>query len=58
MINGGKSVAVVAGYDYCLYEAMRDLAGQFANGGMTIDNYLDTLERLTADAIRKEVEDV
>lgn len=55
MIDGGKTVAQVGDVDVCLYEAMRDLAVQFAAGGMTIDEYLDVLERITDDAERKEV---
>lgn len=57
MIDGGKVVAQVGNIVICLYEAMRDLATQFAAGGMTIDDYLDGLERLTDDAVRKEVTD-
>lgn len=57
MIDGGKVVAQIGNIDICLYEAMRDLAAQFANGGMTIDDFLDGLERLTDDAVRKEVTD-
>lgn len=55
MIDGGKMVARVGNIEICLYEAMRDLAAQFASGNMTIDDYLDGLERLTDDAARKEV---
>lgn len=55
MIDGGKVVARVGNIRICLYEAMRDLAAQFAAGGMTIDEYLDSLERLTDDAERKGV---
>lgn len=57
MIDGGKVVAQVGNIEICLYEAMRDLAEQFAAGGMTIEDYLDSLERLTDDAVRKEVTD-
>lgn len=57
MIDGGKVVAKVGNVEICLYEAMRDLAAQFAAGGITIDNYLDGLERLTDDAVRKGVTD-
>lgn len=57
MIDGGKVVAQVGNCEICLYEAMRDLAAQFAAGGMTIDEYLDSLERLTDDAVGKEVTD-
>lgn len=57
MIDGGKVVAQVGDIEICIYEAMRDLAAQFAAGGMTIDDYLDGLERLTDDAVRKEVSD-
>lgn len=54
MIDGGRTCALVANVEVCLYEAMRDLAGQFSNGGMTIDEYLDAMEQLTYDATRKE----
>lgn len=57
MIDGGKVVAMVGNMEICLYEAMRDLAAQFAAGDMTIDEYLDALEGLTDDAVRKEVTD-
>lgn len=57
MIDGGKMVARIGNIEICLYEAMRDLAAQFAAGSMTIDDYLDGLERLTDDAVRKEVTD-
>ena len=57
MIDGGKVVAQVGDIKVCLYEAMRVLALQFAAGGMTIDNFLDGLERLSDDAVRKEVTD-
>lgn len=57
MIDGGKVVAQIGNMEICLYEAMRDLAAQFAAGGMTIDKYLDILERLSDDAVRKEVTD-
>lgn len=57
MIDGGKVVAHIGNVEICLYEAMRDLAAQFAAGDMTIDDYLDGLERLTDDAVRKEVTD-
>lgn len=57
MIDGGKVVAQVGNIEICLYEAMRDLAAQFATGGMTIDAFLDGLERLSDDAMRKEVTD-
>lgn len=55
MIDGGKVVAQIGNMEICLYEAMRDLAAQFAAGGMTIDEYLDSLERLTDDAVEKGV---
>lgn len=55
MIDGGRTVAQVGNMEICLYEAMRELAAQFAAGGMSIDEYLDALERLTDDAARKEV---
>ncbi len=57
MIDGEKVVAHIGNIEVCLYEAMRDLAAQFAAGDMTIDVYLDGLERLTDDAVRKEVTD-
>lgn len=57
MIDGGKVVAQVGNIKICLYEAMRELAAQFAAGDMTIDNYLDGLERLTDDVVRKGVTD-
>lgn len=57
MIDGGKVVAKVGDIEICLYEAMRDLAAQFAAGGMSIDEYLDAMERMTDDAARKEVSD-
>ena len=57
MIDGGKVVARIGNIEICLYEAMCDLAAQFAAGGMTIDVYLDGLERLTDDAVRKEITD-
>lgn len=57
MIDGGKVVAQVGDIEICLYEAMRDLAAQFAAGGMSIDEYLDAMERMTDDAARKEVSD-
>lgn len=50
MIDGGRIVAKIAGKEICLYEAMRDLALQFAHGGMTIDEYLDTLEYMALTA--------
>ncbi len=50
MVDGGRTVAVIAGMDICLYEAMRELALQFAHGGMTIDEYLDTLEYMAITA--------
>ena len=55
MIDGGRTIAQVGDVDVCLYEAMRDLAAQFAAGGMSIDEYLDALERMTDDAEREEV---
>ena len=55
MIDGGKMVAQIGNIEICIYEAMRDLAAQFAAGGMSIDEYLDALERMTDDAARKEV---
>lgn len=55
MIDGGRTCALVANVEVCLYEALRDLAGQFCDGGMTIDEFLDAMERLTDDAARKEV---
>lgn len=55
MIDGGKVVAKVGNIEVCLYEAMRVLALQFATGGMTIDAFLDGLERLTDDAIKEEI---
>lgn len=57
MIDGGKVVAKISNMEICLYEAMRDLAAQFAAGDMTIDVYLDSLERLTDDAKKMEVTD-
>lgn len=57
MIDGEKVVAQVGNMKICLYEAMRELAAQFAAGSMTIDEYLDSLERLTDDVVRKEVTD-
>lgn len=53
MIDGGRTVAQVGNVEICLYEAMRDLAAQFAAGDMSIDDYLDTLERLTDDAAER-----
>ena len=53
MIDGGRTVAQVGNMEICLYEAMRDLAAQFAAGGMSIDEYLDSLERLTYDAAER-----
>lgn len=50
MIDGGKVVAQVGNIEICLYEAMRVLALQFASGGMSIDEYIDALERMTDDA--------
>lgn len=50
MIDGGRTVANIAGVDICLYEAMRELALQFAHGGMTIEEYLDTLEYMALTA--------
>lgn len=50
MIDGGRTVATIAGVDICLYEAMRELALQFAHGGMTIEEYLDTLEYMALTA--------
>lgn len=50
MIDGGRTIANIAGMDICLYEAMRELALQFAHGGMTIDEYIDTLEYMTSTA--------
>ncbi len=52
MIDGEKVVAHIGNIEVCLYEAMRDLAAQFAAGNMTIDEYLDALERVTDDAVR------
>lgn len=54
MIDGGRTCALVANVEVCLYEAMRDLAAQFAEGDMTIDEFLDVMERLTYDAAGKE----
>lgn len=53
MIDGGRTVAQIGNVEICLYEAMRDLAAQFAAGGMSIDEYLDALERLTEDAAER-----
>ena len=53
MINGGRTVAQVGNVQICLYEAMRDLAAQFAAGGMSIDEYLDALVRLADDAAER-----
>lgn len=50
MIDGGRTVANIAGMEICLYEVMRELALQFAHGDMTIDDYLDTLERMALTA--------
>lgn len=50
MIDGGRTVAKIAGMDICLYEVMRELAIQFAHGGMTIDEYLNTLEYMALTA--------
>lgn len=57
MIDGGKVVAQIGNIKICLYEAMRVLALQFATGDMTIDAFLDGLERLTDDAIKEGVTD-
>lgn len=53
MIDGGRTVAQVGNVEICLYEAMRDLAAQFAAGGMSIDEYLDALECMTDDAAER-----
>lgn len=53
MIDGGRTVALVGNMEICLYEAMRDLAAQFAAGGMSIDEYLDALEYITDDAAER-----
>lgn len=50
MIDDGRTVATIAGVDICLYDAMRELALQFAHGGMTIEEYIDTLEYLALTA--------
>lgn len=50
MIDGGLPVAYVNGIPVTLYEAMKDLARQFVGGGMSIDVFIDGLERLAADA--------
>lgn len=55
MIDGGKVVAQVGDIKVCLYEAMRVLALQFAAGGMTIDTFLDGLERLSDDAVKEGI---
>lgn len=53
MIDGGRQVARVGNVEIYLYEAMRDLAAQFAAGGMSIDEYLDAIERLADDAAER-----
>lgn len=50
MIDGGITVVTLAGHEMCLYEAMRELAGQFNRGGMSIDCFLDCLEELAMRA--------
>lgn len=50
MIDGGITVANISGVEICLYDAMRELALQFAHGDMSIDDYLDTLERMALTA--------
>lgn len=55
MIDGGKVVAQIGDIKVCLYEAMRVLALQFAAGGMTIDTFIDGLERLSDDAVKEGV---
>lgn len=53
MIDGGRTIANVAGVEVCLYEAMRDIAAQFAGGGMTIETFIDALETLANTAAAK-----
>ena len=50
MIDGGITVVTLAGHEMCLYEAMRELAGQFSRGGMSIDCFIDCLEELAMRA--------
>lgn len=50
MIDGGITVVTLAGHEMCLYEAMRELAGQFSRGGMSIECFLDSLEELAMRA--------
>lgn len=50
MIDGGITVMTLAGHEMCLYEAMRELAGQFSRGGMSIDCFIDCLEELAMRA--------
>lgn len=57
MIDGGITVVTMNGYEMCLYEAMRELAGQFSRGGMSIECFLDSLEYLALSADKKEVID-
>lgn len=56
MIDGDLVVAVTPAGDYHLYEAMKDLAQQFADGGMTIDDFLIKMLRLAEAAERKQRE--
>lgn len=50
MIDGGRPVVVLSGMPVLLYEALKDWAQQFADGGMTIDTFVDGIERMAADA--------
>mgnify|MGYP006324047587 CR=1 FL=1 len=49
-LDGGLPDAYVNGMPVTSYEAMRDLARQFVDGGMSIDVFIDGIERLAADA--------
>lgn len=53
MIDGGRTVAQVGNVEICLYEAMRDMAAQFAAGDMSKDEFLDALECMTDDAAER-----
>lgn len=50
MIDGGITVVTLAGHEMCLYEALRELAGQFSRGGMSIECFLDCLKELAMRA--------
>ena len=43
MMDGGETIANVAGIEICIYEAMRDAAEQFCKGDMTIEVFSDIL---------------